>query len=218
MKKTIILLSAFACVTLQAGEVRTRVYNAAPKTPGEVAVRQTVIDEPEFVGVSPAAFSIVPPLSWPAPEMDVRFFRFNLFLGKHRKATGFDLGLLGNMTAAGANSFALAGLFNAVGYSDGACHLAGLFNYSDWRFSGLQLAAGMSWCEGDMHGLQLAVVNSSGRLTGLQLGAVNVAEQGCGVQIGAVNCSDRFAGLQLGIINMNLGSSAPVLPILNFAF
>lgn len=202
-----------------AGTVSVRTYGGVPSESGRVVVRDIKpLDPPPSGGESAAAFSIVPQLSWPSSDYDVRWFRFNLLMGSHRSVRGFDLGLLGNMADCESSGLSFAGLFNTTGQSAGAVHLAGLFNYSSWDFSGVQLAAALSWTEGVHTGVQFGVATSAGRLRGLQLGVVNCAEQGAGVQLGVVNTSDRMTGLQLGLLNINLDSSVPVLPLINFAF
>ena len=199
-----------------AQDVQTRRYSVAAP---EVQVREVnVVPDAPMVGEQPFSLAIMPKVETPDESWDVVFFRLDVFVGRHRCVYGLDLGVLGGMADQEMSGIGLSGLFNDIGWSDGAFQVAGIFNRAHRNFCGLQIAMGMCWTEGEFDGLQIALANKSGRLGGVQIGAVNAVESGAGLQIGVVNYSDRLEGFQIGVLNINRDSSIPVFPILNGAF
>ena len=201
-------------------EVTVRRYGAAAATAeNPVQVREIQAKPmPAMVGEQPFGFAVMPKVETPDESWDVVFFRFNLFVGRHRCVYGLDIGILGGMADHEMGGLSISGLFNDIGMSEGALQIAGVLNHADWNFSGLQLAGGFCWTEGAFSGLEIALANKAGRLNGVQIGAFNFAEKGSGLQIGAVNFSEQLEGFQIGAININRDSSVPVCPVLNFAF
>lgn len=190
MKKLLLslVLIGFACVSF-AGEVRTReIIND--------------LNAPSSEGSAWVGVGLCPLLQYPSSTKDVSIFRLGLLVGKNHTTSGLDIATLGAMSDGSVNGISLAGLFN----------------YSSWDMNGLQFSSLMSRACGHANGLQFALVTMTGSLAGGQIGIFNYAEQGHGVQIGLINRSERLEGLQLGLINLNLDSSVPVFPVVNFAF
>lgn len=190
MKKLLLSLvfTGFACMSF-AGEVRTR----------EIV---NDLNVPSSEGSSWIGIGLCPPLQYPSSTKDVSVFRLGLLVGKNYNTSGLDISTLGAMSESAVNGISVGGLFN----------------YALWDMNGVQISSLMSRACGHASGLQFALITMTGTLEGGQLGIFNYAERGCGVQIGIVNRSDRLEGLQLGLINLNLDSSVPVFPVVNFAF
>lgn len=170
---------------------------------GEVRTREIIgVGGPSPEGSAMVGVGLCPPLQYPSSTMDVSIFRFGLLVSKNHNTSGLDLAMLGAMSEGAANGISFGGLFN----------------HSSWDMNGVQVSSLYSGASGHANGFQFAMVTKTGSLTGCQLGIFNFAEQGCGVQVGLINRSERLAGLQLGLINLNLDSSVPVLPLVNFAF
>lgn len=208
-----VLLGACAPHLLNAA-VAVRTYQGQNVRETTPAMEQTAAPE----GASLVGVALVPALEFPSETYAVRGFRMNFLVGDHHDVYGLDIGVLGNLSARRFGGIGLAGLFNSCGQSVGGVHLAGLFNKAYVGFGGLQFAAAVNWTEGVVAGGQVALVNMAGRLTGVQLGAVNVSEKGGGLQFGLFNFSEELVGCQVGLVNLNMDSSVPMLPLLNFAF
>ena len=106
-----------ASVSLAQGVVSRPISEASAST---VESRPLSFAKTEAAGAQACAFAFLPMLETPAATWDVTAFRFNLLIGSHHSVRGFDLGLLANMTDYELSGFALAGLFNDCGLSDGA--------------------------------------------------------------------------------------------------
>ena len=204
-----------ACASFAQGVVSQPISEASDEG---VETRPLTLAKSQAAGAQACAFAFIPMLETPDATWDVTAFRFNLLIGSHHSVSGFDLGLLANITEYEFSGLALAGLFNDCGLSDGAFAVAGLFNHASWNYKGLQLAGALNDSESAFTGLQVAFCNYTPRLTGLQIGAVNVIERGRGVQVGVVNTSDVLYGTQIGVINIITHSSYPFMPIINCAF
>ena len=139
-------------------------------------------------GSSFAAIGIATALEWPTADYEIDGFRFNLFAGEHVDVYGFDFGVFGNFVKREVGGLQVAGLFNAIGESDGA----------------LQIAAACNYCKGDFGGVQV--------------GIVNVTEKGRGLQVGLVNRANILYGVQIGLANFIDASSVRFFPIVNCAF
>ena len=173
--------------------------------PGETRVRTTnPADPPPYFATAPIAISVAPKFEAPGEDWDVVMLRLNLLVGSHRAVYALDVGALANLADYKMDGIGVAGLFNAVGSSDGAIHVAGIFNHAAYDFSGCQISGILSLTEGSHRGLQIGLGNYAGKIVGAQIGAFNYAE--------------RLVGAQIGLVNINGGPGAPFLPIVNLAF
>ncbi len=214
----IALLSTAVCVGQAVPQVRD--YGAKSVAPGAKPVVRELAPPPlpQTHGISPIGFSIFPAVEMPSKAWDVAFLRINVFVGRHREVYGLDVGAIGNETEGEFVGVQAAGLYNRIGYSEGAFQLAGILNRSSGDFAGLQAAVAANITDGTMTGFQLGLVNRAARLDGLQIGLFNIAETGSGVQIGLWNSAQSLEGLQIGLGNYNADSSMPFFPVVNFAF
>ncbi len=202
------------------GDLMVRKYGAEDSAPDSSSVEVRKIERASSakVGEQLAAVALLPDFETPEAEWDVGLVRVNGLVGRHRRVYGFDIGLVGGITDDDMCGVAMSGVFNNIGSSAGALQAAGALNHAAWEYAGIQFAIGMNWTEGEMSGVQFALFNVSGKLRGVQVGAVNVVELGTGFQLGLFNRAERLEGFQVGLINVNLDSSVPCLPIVNFAF
>ena len=166
---------------------------------------------------SPVAFGAYPIVEFPERYYDIKGFRLNLFGGRHRNVTGFDVGALANVCDGSFSGFECAGICNVVGDSAWSAQFAAVCNYSSNYSKGVQLAL-VNWSDEDFAGVQFGCFNFVGDFGGLQMGLLNSTESGGGVQLGVVNISGEFTGVQFGLLNINLSSGVPVLPIMNVMF
>ena len=204
--------------TASASEPVVREYgkDSDPSTP---VIRELAPPAlPPAAGILPFALGIFPTVEIPSHDWDVAFFRLNLFVGRHRDVYGLDVGAIGNETTGECVGVQTAGLYNRIGWSEGAFQFAGVLNRSAGDFAGLQVAFAANITDGTMTGFQCGLVNRAARLDGLQIGFFNIAETGSGVQIGVWNSAQSLEGLQIGLGNYNADSSIPFFPIVNFAF
>ena len=63
-------------------------------------------------GVSPLAFSIVPPVQFPPADFSVTGARLSVVWGEHKNMYGFDFAAIGNMTSQNFGGTAISGIFN----------------------------------------------------------------------------------------------------------
>lgn len=214
-------LAAAVCALLlptAAAEPVVREYGKPTESATPVFRDLAPPELPPAAGILPFALGIFPAVEIPAQDWDVALFRLNLFVGRHRDVYGLDVGAIGNETTGEFVGVQAAGLYNRVGWSEGAFQFAGILNRSAGDFAGLQAAFAANVADGTMTGFQCGLVNRAARLDGLQIGFFNIAETGSGVQIGVWNSAQSLEGLQIGLGNYNADSSIPFFPIVNFAF
>ncbi len=176
--------------------------------------------------MSPLAFSIVPPVQFPAKDFSVTGLRASALWGNHKNVYGLDLGLIGNMTEGQMTGISASGIFNLNKGQTTAVLLqaAGVanINVAKARVVGVQLAGiiNRNRAESSVFGLQVAPVNLAEFTTinGFQVGIYNRARQVNGFQIGLINVADSVRGLQIGLINVHKQGLFAVAPILNFGF
>ena len=215
-------LAAAAMLSLQSASPASpvvRTYDEGAERASPPVIRNLApASRPPAGGHSPRAHSVFPAVEAPAQDWDVGFLRVNLFVGRHRDVYGLDVGAIGNETTGDFVGVQAAGLYNRVGWSEGAFQFAGILNRSTGDFAGLQAAFAANVADGTMTGFQCGLVNRAARLDGLQIGFFNIAETGSGVQIGFWNSAQSLEGLQIGFGNVNADSSMPFFPVVNFAF
>lgn len=206
-------------LSASAAEPVVREYGEPARAGARPVIRELAPPElPPAAGILPFAIGIFPAVELPAQDWDVALFRLNLFVGRHRDVYGLDVGVIGNETTGEFVGVEAAGLYNRVGWSEGAFQFAGILNRSAGDFAGLQAAFAANITDGTITGFQCGLVNRAARLDGLQIGFFNIAETGSGVQIGVWNSAQSLEGLQIGLGNYNADSSIPFFPIVNFAF
>lgn len=210
--------SLFSFLADAAGKPVVREYGASAEPSAPVMRDLAPPELPPAAGILPFAIGIFPGVELPAQDWDVALFRLNLFVGRHRDVYGLDVGAIGNETTGEFVGVQAAGLYNRIGWSEGAFQFAGVLNRSAGDFAGLQAAFAANITDGTMTGFQCGLVNRAARLDGLQIGFFNIAETGSGVQIGVWNSAQSLEGLQIGLGNYNADSSMPFFPVVNFAF
>ena len=210
---------ALSAMPSRAGTPTIREYGPGERTSTHPVVRELAPPKlPPAEGMSPFALSLFPAAELPPRNWDIVFLRVNLLVGRHRDVYGVDVGAIGNETTGEFVGIQSAGLYNRVGFSEGALQLAGVMNRSEGDFVGFQAAVAANITHGTMAGFQLGLVNRAARLDGLQIGLFNIAETGSGVQIGLWNSAQSLEGLQIGLGNCNSASTIPFFPVINFAF
>lgn len=221
--KKIFFVFAVCCVAITATADVVRVnsfkQNNSAYQNGTAKVRDLTDKSSEIgEGTCPFAISLLPGVEIPAENWDVFFLRINIFVGRHNSVYGLDLGCVGNEVKNNFIGVQSAGIYNKIGYSDGALQFAGIVNRSIGDFYGVQAASILNLTDGMLTGLQIGVLNRATELSGLQLGLVNIARAGSGVQLGVWNSAKNFEGLQIGLGNYNEGSSLEFFPIMNLGF
>ena len=241
-------LAAAVCSLLlpAAAEPVVREYGKPSESETPVVRELAPPKLPPAAGILPFALGIFPAVELPAQDWDVALFRLNLFVGRHRDVYGLDVGAIGNETTGEFVGVQAAGLYNRVGWSEGAFQFAGILNRSAGDFAGLQAAVAANVADGTMTGFQCSLFNRAARLNGLQIGLFNFVEAGSGFQCGLFNRAARLNGLQIGLFNFvesgsgyqiglwnsaqsleglqiglgnyNADSSKPFCPVVNFAF
>lgn len=157
----------------------------------------------------PVALALFPPSELPEAEYSIIGLRMSVVMGLHREVSGFDLGLVGNMTTHEFNGTAISGIFN--------------WNQGSTAIWGLQAAGLVNINEGTtvVNGLQVALlanVNERAEVNGVQLGFMNQAKIVRGLQIGLYNQTDYLYGLQIGLANFVEKNALRFFPIVNAGF
>ncbi len=200
----LLVFAAVPIVSLSEESVTRGYERAGDAGSGEASGRDIYhCDPPPYVATSPFALALAPMFEAPGERWDVEPLRISLLVGRHRAVSGLDIGAIGSMADFKMDGIGVAGLFNAVGESNGAIHVAGIVNFAAFDYSGCQISGLYSCTEGSHFGAQIGFANYSGRMTGVQIGVFNYAENLSGVQIGAFNFCANSAARFMPVLNLS---------------
>lgn len=174
---------------------------------------------------SPLAFSLVPPLQFPASDFTVTGARLSVGWGIHRDIYGLDIGGLGNITTGEFVGIGISGGFNIT---HGTTTILGLqlagvtnINHEKTHLYGLQFSlVNYHGAESTIGGVQFGLVNQAEftNIYGVQLGIYNRAQEVYGFQFGLINVATNLHGVQIGLLNFNQKGLFTVSPFLNVGF